>query len=330
MDLSHLVHALMGRLLHFPALHFAALGSLLFVLVSPQGSAPPPRLLIPTSRIDTALEEYQSLSDHPMTQEDKKAVVRAVVEQELLYAYARRLGMGKDAAVERRLAQIATFVADNPHEAKTTEERADEAAMLGLGEGDLVVRRIMIDGAKRLIRAAVLVREPTEAALESELREHAEEFLIPARWRLSQVVVDNRLHGKAEEDARRLLERLRKDAVSPSDAAQHGDAGFVAANQPLLPGQELERRFGHRFVAALAGLPVGSWEGPIPSRFGFHLVYVEESVPPRTPPLAEVRSAVRARLREKLADQWLALRLAQLRSEFAVEIVGAQRENYQL
>ena len=330
MDLPDLVHALGRRLLRSPALHFAVLGTLIFVLVSPPGSAPPPRLVIPASRIDIALQEYQSLSEHPLTAEEKQAVVRAVVEQEVLYAYAQRLGMGKDPAVERRLAQIAAFVADNPDEAKSIEERADEAAMLGLGEGDLIVRRILIDGARRLIRAAVLIREPGDAALESYLREHPDDFRSPERWRLSQVVVDARLHPNAEQDALRLLEQLRKTAVPSSEATKYGDPGFVAARQPMLSARELERRFGHRFAKALAGLPAGSWQGPVPSRFGFHLVFIEEYQPSRVPQLAEARSEVRVRLREKLADEWLAVRLAQLRSEFAVVIAGKERESNQL
>ena len=54
----------------------------------------------------------------------------------------------------------------------TASERVGEAVDLGLHHGDLVVRRILIDAAKRLIRVAVLSREPTEAALEAYLREH--------------------------------------------------------------------------------------------------------------------------------------------------------------
>jgi parvulin-like peptidyl-prolyl isomerase len=92
----------------------------------------------------------------------------------------------------------------------------------------------------------------------------------------------------------------------------------------------LQRRFGHRFANALVGLPTGSWEGPIPSRFGFHLVFIEDYSPPRIPQQVEVRNEVRVRLREKLADEWLAVRLEQLRSEFAVEIAGEDKEDYQL
>lgn len=332
MDLPHLVHALTKGWLRSPALHFAVLGALLYGAVAPPGSAPPPRLVIPASRIAMAVQEYQDLNGHALDPQEKQAVVRAVVEQEVLYAYALRLGMGQEPAVERRLAQIATFVADNPHEAKSTAERADEAATLGLGEGDMVVRRILIDGARRLIRAAVLVREPADAALESYLREHPDEFRGAERWRLSQVVVDARLHrGRAgEEDARQLLARLRQEAVPPAEAKSYGDPGFVAANLPALTGLELERRFGHRFVESLAGLPAGSWQGPVPSRFGWHLVYIEDYSPARVPALAEVRDRVRVRVREKLADEWLAVRLEQLRAEFAVEIAGSEQERNSL
>jgi hypothetical protein len=329
MDLPHLVHALIGPLLRSPALHFAVLGTILFVLISPPASTPPPRLVIPASSVEMALEEYQNLGGHVLSKEEKQAVVDAVVEQEVLYAYAQRLGMGKDPAVERRLAQIATFVADNPEEAKSSEERADEAAMLGLGEGDLVVRRILIDGAKRLIRAAVLIREPSEAALESHLREYPEDFLTTEQWRISQVTVDASVHREnTERDARRLLEHLRKGVVVPEETAEMGDPSFVASSLPALSARDLERRFGRRFAEALAGLPAGSWEGPISSRYGLHLVFIEEHFSARVPQLDEVRNEVRARLREKLADEWLAVRLEQLRSEFTVEIAGAGKEIY--
>lgn len=270
---------MIGRWLRAPALHFAILGLVIFVLVSPPRVTPSPRLIVPASRIDRALQEYQNLSDHPLEPGEKRAIIQAMVDQEVLYAYALRLGMGKEPAVERRLAQIAIFVADNPHEAKTREERAQEAVLLGLGAGDMVVRRILIDGARRLIRAAVLVREPTDAALEGYLREHPDEFRTVEQWHISQVLVD----------ARQLLERLRKERVPPAEAASHGDPGFVPARLPALSRRELARRFGYRFGESLSALPTGVWEGPIPSRFGFHLVFVEDYRPSQVPKLVQVR-----------------------------------------
>jgi len=322
MDLPHLVYTVSGRLLRSPAVHYAILGALLYVIVSPHGpTRPAVRLVVPASRLESTLQEYARLNGRPLTPEERQRVFRAVVDQEILYAYALRLGLDKEPVVERRLAQVATFVAENPHAAKSTKELADEALLLGLNDGDLVVRRMLIDGARRLIRAAVLVHEPEDAVLEAYLRQHPEEFQLPAQTHLSHVLVDTRLHGEqTAHEARSRLARLQADTVRPEQAAAYGDVGFVAANLPALPDMELERRFGYRFVQQLSGLSVGTWEGPIPSRYGLHLVFVQERIPARVAALAEVRNDVRARVRATLADAWLATRLEQLRTEFQVEI----------
>jgi hypothetical protein len=274
-----------------------------------------------TSRIETAVREFERLNGRPLTPEERQRLTQAVVDEEILYAYALRLGLDKEPVVERRLAQIAAFVAENPHEAKSTKELANEAHELGLNDGDVVVRRILIDGVKRLIRAPILVREPPDALLEDYLRQHPDQFRLPALTRLSHVAVDARMHGEqTEPKAHGLLARLRTELIPPEQAEAYGDRGLVASNLPALPDVELERRFGHRFVKRLDGLPAGSWQGPVPSRYGLHLVFVQERTAERTAALAEVRNEVRARVRHKLADEWLAARMEQLRAEYQIEM----------
>ena len=123
-----------------------------------------------------------------------------------------------------------------------------------------------------------------------------------------------------EPTAHGLLVRLRAEAVTPEQAGAYGDRGLVASNLPALPDVELQRRFGHRFVKHLHRLPVGSWQGPVPSRYGLHLVFVQAHIPGRIAALAEVRTEVRARVRHKLADEWLAARMEQLRAEYQIEL----------
>lgn len=56
---------------------------------------------------------------------------------------------------------------------------------------------------------------------------------------------------------------------------------------------ELKKTFGDQFVSAITALPVGSWQGPIDSGYGAHLVYVAKYTDSRLPALAEVRQEVR-------------------------------------
>ncbi len=92
---------------------------------------------------------------------------------------------------------------------------------------------------------------------------------------------------------------------------------------PLLTDNDLARRFGYRFVQALKTVPDSVWSSPIVSRYGLHIVYVHERKEPYVPPLDKIRKSVRRRLLHKLADEWLALRLAQLRAEFEIVVPGS-------
>jgi parvulin-like peptidyl-prolyl isomerase len=67
----------------------------------------------------------------------------------------------------------------------------------------------------------------------------------------------------------------------------------------------------------------GSWSEPIPSDFGHHLVWVHEFEAARVLPLASVRGEVEQALLQKLADDWLRLRLRELRAEFEIVVPGA-------
>lgn len=239
-----------------------------------------------------------------------------LADHEVLFAYATDLGIDREPAAQRRLSQIAQFITDNPvREGEESVDLLDQAVEMGLREQDIVTRRIMIDGARRLIRAGALVREPSEATLAEYLASHPEEFSVGGRTRLTHVAFS----GEGRE-ARALeeLERLRRGAVAPEAAGDLGDPSSISSQLPLLADREIERFFGRRFVKKLADAPAGEWSGPFASRMGVHLVYVQERTAKTLPPLEEVRDRVRAKVQQKLADEWLELRLEVLRKQYAV------------
>jgi parvulin-like peptidyl-prolyl isomerase len=66
----------------------------------------------------------------------------------------------------------------------------------------------------------------------------------------------------------------------------------------------------------------GSWSEPIPSDYGHHLVWVHEFQEARVLPLESVQHQVEQALLQKLADDWLRLRLRELRAEFEIVVPG--------
>jgi hypothetical protein len=322
MDVAHLVQPSAVSLLRAPALHMVVIGALLFggmLLWRGPPSRELPRIVIPPQRLEIMRQAFLAENRRPPTAAERAALLDYLVDQEVLYQYALKLGLHTQPAAQRRLAQIASFVEANPH--RSDEERAAEAVGLGLHHGDLVVRRILIDGARRLIRAVVLTRQPDPAMVEEYLAANREPFMQPARTRLTHVAVDGfKWPQEAKERATELLERLQQESIAPEAAPALGDEPFVPSALPLLSPKDLQTRFGATFEQALKNAPKGAWFGPVASRFGYHLVWIHERQEASLPPFDEIRDRVEQRLLHKVADEWLALRLQQLRAEFDIVV----------
>jgi parvulin-like peptidyl-prolyl isomerase len=307
-----------------PALHMLALGALFFGLTELVGGGLLPhkkRIEIPEHRLAAMLQDFIADTGRQPTRGEWEQMVDMQVDDEVLYQYALALGMQENSAAQVRLAQIADFVEANPHE--TTQAGKARAAMeLGLHEGDLVVRRILVDSAKRLIRGVVLLQKPMPQIVEEFYTAHAAEFTRPAHIRISQVAVNGFLRPDSEERARRLLARIRAEKLDFEAALALADETPAPVHLALQTEQGLQSELGSDFATAVMKLRPGSWSEPIPSDYGHHLVWVHEFQEARVLPLAAVRGQVEQALLQKLADDWLRLRLRELRAEFDIIVPG--------
>ena len=67
----------------------------------------------------------------------------------------------------------------------------------------------------------------------------------------------------------------------------------------------LGKEFGPQFALAVEKLPTGSWQGPIESGFGWHLVFVDTAIPGRVPEFEEIEPDVKtAWLAEQKVLAW--------------------------
>ena len=77
------------------------------------------------------------------------------------------------------------------------------------------------------------------------------------------------------------------------DASALGDQTLLEHAYADLSEREIAGLFGPRFASALTELPAGTWQGPIQSGYGSHLVIVDAREAGRIPELDEVRDSVR-------------------------------------
>ncbi|MEM8963899.1 MAG: peptidyl-prolyl cis-trans isomerase [Acidobacteriota bacterium] len=308
----------MKKILLSPALHMAVIGVVLFLAFQGRPEDKP-QIVVPAHRLAIALQSFTEDKGRLPTRDDVEVLVEALVDDEILYHYALTLGMHEHPAAQRRLAKIAEFVETNPHGTCSQADLARNALDLGLHHGDLVVRRILVDSARRLIRSVVLLQEPSQESLEAFLAANHEAFRRPARVRISHITVNGFVHDDTEARATELLTSIERQALDFDMAMALTDPSVVEASLPTLTEQGLATRFGLDFANAIIDLPAADgWVGPVPSRYGDHLVYVHERHEAYVPPLGDIHETVKQRVLHQMADDYLDLRLEELRLEFDI------------
>jgi hypothetical protein len=162
-----------------------------------------------------------------------------------------------------------------------------EALKLGLDNNDIIVRRRLAQKMDFLFRDLAAPGEPTDDMLEAFLADNAERFEFPPRYSFTHVYLnpDKRV-TEINENARTLLDSLR---AGSSNAAEAGDRFMLNQEFSDYSHNEVARVMGARFADALAETEPGSWQGPVISGYGLHLVYIQQVIPARMPDLSEIR-----------------------------------------
>jgi len=164
-----------------------------------------------------------------------------------------------------------------------------EALALGLDDDDTIVRRRLAQKMQFLIEDTATPPTPTDAMLEAYFAEHRSEFRTPPFLTFSHVYFSADRRADARADAEAALRN-----ASTKLGAGHGDPFMLRYDYADVTQDDVARLFGTEFADAIFDLPIGAWQGPVRSGYGFHLVRVVAKTEPPEPAFADVRDGVLA------------------------------------
>ena len=199
-----------------------------------------------------------------------------------------------------------------------------EARRLGLDQGDLIIRRRLIQKMRFLVDDMATATPPTDAELNAWFNTHRDQYRGVDRYDVEQVYFATERRGIASlRDATQALNASR--ARSPQHPVQPTGDPFLGGNRRKQRTQrQLKRRFGQAFselvVTASRRDDPNIWYGPVKSPFGHHLLRVIDTHNAREPTLKTVRSRVRADLMESRRRQAAGQARAELRELFTIEV----------
>jgi peptidyl-prolyl cis-trans isomerase C len=168
-----------------------------------------------------------------------------------------------------------------------------EALARGYDRDDLVVRRAMQQKMEFLAASQALQEPPSEEEIEAFFALRQERYRLPAVLSFSQIYLSPDQRGAGVEQAAiDLLAQLRAEDPEGGDLASYGDAIMLETSYADRTEQDVSASFGGVFAEAVVRLPVGSWEGPVSSGYGLHLVKIIERDESRVPDWREVAGRV--------------------------------------
>jgi hypothetical protein len=150
-----------------------------------------------------------------------------------------------------------------------------EALARGLGEGDLIVRRRLIQKMRQLLETGVDLAAPDEAVLAAWIEAHPARYGGLERIDFDHLFLSRARHGAAlTAEAQRLGAQLK--AEPNLDWAAFGDPHPAGTGVEGASGRDLERLFGSALASELGALPAGDWQPPLISAQGAHLVRIRQ------------------------------------------------------
>jgi parvulin-like peptidyl-prolyl isomerase len=181
-----------------------------------------------------------------------------------------------------------------------------EALALGLDKDDTIVKRRMAQKMQFLAEDVAAAREPDTEELQAWYENNSDQFLLPARVAFRQLYFSPDRRGqRARDDAVQALTTLAGQPVDAQRAASLKDPFMLQDYYGDASFDQLAKEFGPAFAQALFRVQPGSWQGPIESGYGWHLVFVDSLIPSRAPDFAEIEPEVKtAWLADQKAQAW--------------------------
>jgi peptidyl-prolyl cis-trans isomerase C len=194
-----------------------------------------------------------------------------------------------------------------------------EALAIGLDKDDTIVKRRMAQKMQFLAEDVAAAHEPSGAELQAWFDKNSGKFALPSRYSFRHLYFATDRRGpRAQADAAAVLTQLAGQPADSKLAASVADRFMFQDYYGDRAPSAIAKEFGSPFAVALAGVKPGTWQGPIESGYGWHLVFVDTVIPGHIPTLEEIESDVKtAWLGEQKATAWQKA-YAKMRAKYTV------------
>ncbi len=171
-----------------------------------------------------------------------------------------------------------------------------EALSLGLNDNDEIIRRRLIQKMEYLAQGFYDdIPVINEEDLNNYFLANRDQYKVDESISFTHVFVSFKKNPDTQKTSRSLLTQLNRNTVTADQAGAYGDRYLYNRNYIERTSDYITSHFGKGFQDAVFKLAPGkSWQGPIQSDYGVHLVLITRKSASRLPELSEVAEQVLA------------------------------------
>ena len=262
-----------NKLLKQPLLQFFLIGLTIYLADSffNQNEDEESNVVIVTSGEIRWLEDnWLKRWNRPPTPEEKKGIVDQLVREKVLYKAALEMGLDKD---------------------------------------DVIIRRRMVQKIEFLTSDIITPPSPKADELAGFFEENLSKYKAPDAITITQLYFDpDKREESTLEDAKRALTKLKLQGEPQPGNTGYGDTFMLQDYYPNRSQSELAKLFGSEFAESVFALQPGTWNGPVLSGYGTHLVYVHSLDKSDPPAFADIVDLVQ--------QDWEEMKLQELNEKF--------------
>ncbi len=156
-----------------------------------------------------------------------------------------------------------------------------EALKMNLDHNDEIIKRRLAQKMQFLSDDIASIKEPTEKELQKYYQEHADKYLTSPSYSLYQIAFTPDKRSDNYKDAAATLKQFPEATFD--EMKNWGDKLPFSYNFTDITSNELALQLGSKFSNGLVDQEINKWIGPIPSGFGYHLVYITKKTDPKLP-----------------------------------------------
>ncbi|MGO4834450.1 peptidyl-prolyl cis-trans isomerase, partial [Rhizobiaceae sp. 2RAB30] len=283
------------RLLHEPLVHFLVVGALLF-------------------------GAYHFTRGETETAFDSQKIV--LTEDDIRQLAVSWLAQGRPAPTTDQLRSLV--------DQRVTEEILfREAVAMGLDRDDQIIKRRLAQKMDFVAADLAAIDEPTKADLADWFSKNSDRFVLPPHLNFRHIYFSPDKHGGgAREAAAAALASISGKVPGSPELASVGDPFMFRDYYGDSTPEQVAKEFGPVFAETLFQLEPKSWQGPIQSGYGWHLVWIDSVEPGRVPAFEEVEMNVKSAWLDDRYREVKQTALEEMRSRY--EVILPSLENMDL